>query len=192
MNVGIQVNKELIGNLIIRLSEDCKPLYHTKLIKLLYLIDQESTMVKGTPMTWLDYKAWKLGPVSPELYYSKNRGFNKFGEFVRFESVGKNNSYIVKAVKPFDDSVFSTWDLEIMEDVIRKYGRLNTNELIRLTHEKGSLWSKVVETSKIRFSPTNQTSDASLNFLELIKEDDYKKTVYYATLENLEIQSTLQ
>lgn len=71
MNLGIQSNKDLVGNLIILLANRCKPLYHTKLMKLLFFIDKEATEVKGTPITWLDYKAWKLGPVSPELFYSK-------------------------------------------------------------------------------------------------------------------------
>lgn len=192
MNLGIQVNKRLIGNLIILLSERCRPLYHTKLMKLLYLIDEESTLQIGVPITWLDYKAWKLGPVSPELFYSKNQGYNKFGEYVQFESTGRNNSCIVKAIKPFDDSEFSNWDLEIIEKVITKYGSLSTGELIRLTHQKGSLWNTIVENANIHFSQSNQTSDASLNFLELIKGDDYKKTVYYSTLENMELASTLQ
>ncbi|MDR1883497.1 MAG: SocA family protein [Prevotella sp.] len=191
MNLGMQINKDLIGNLIILLADRCRPLYHTKLVKLLFFIDQEATITKGTPITWLDYKAWRLGPVSPELYYSKNKGYNKFSRFVSFESSGNNNAYIVKPVKPFDDSEFSELDLEIIDGVIDRYGKLGTGVLVQLTHEKGTLWDKAVHDSDIRFGRDNQTSDKSLNFLELIDNDDYKKSVYYSTLENLELKSTL-
>lgn len=122
MNLGMQINKDLVGNLIILLADRCKPLYHTKLMKLLFFIDQEATKTKGTPITWLDYKAWRLGPVSPELFYSKNKGFNKFSQFVNFESTGTNNACIVKPIKAFDDSEFSEWDLEIIDNVIQEYG----------------------------------------------------------------------
>ena len=191
MNLGIQINKDLVGNLIILLADRCRPLYHTKLMKLMFFIDQEATKTKGTPITWLDYKAWQLGPVSPELFYSKNKGFNKFSKFVNFENTGTNNACIVKPVKSFDNSEFSDWDLEIIEDVLKKYGKLNTDALVQLTHEEGSLWDKAVKESKIKFSIDNKTSDKSLDFLELIDDDNYKKSIYYSTLENLELKSTL-
>jgi len=39
MCLGVDVNKEKIGNLMIYLADNLMPLYHTKLIKLMYLID---------------------------------------------------------------------------------------------------------------------------------------------------------
>ena len=67
MCLGIQVNKDKIGNLIVLLAGRLKPLYHTKLIKLLYLIDEEAVKDGGIPITWLDYKAWQYGPVSVRM-----------------------------------------------------------------------------------------------------------------------------
>lgn len=191
MNLGIQINKDLIGNLIILLADCCKPLYHTKMMKLMYFIDQEATKEKGTPITWLDYKAWKFGPVSPDLFYSKNKGFNKFSKFVNFENTGSSNACIVKPIKSFDNSEFSEWDLEIIENVLREYGKLTTEALVQLTHKEGSIWDTAVKESKIRFSADNKTSDVSLDFLKLIDNDSYKKSIYYSTLENLELKSTL-
>jgi uncharacterized phage-associated protein len=192
MNIGIQTNKELIGNLIILLAERCKPLYHTKMMKLLFLIDQEATLESGTPITWLEYKAWKNGPVSQDLYYSKNDGYNKFFNYVSFDKKEKNNSVLVKPVKSFDDSEFSEWDLDIINKVLSLYGQKTSDELIQLTHKQGSLWNKAVEKAGVKFSAKNQTSDEILDFLSLIENDGYKKTVYFSTLENLELKSTLK
>lgn len=157
----------------------------------MFFIDQEATQTKGTPITWLDYKAWKLGPVAPEVFLAKNRGYNTFYQFVNFEKTGEKNACIVRPVKEFDDSEFSDWDLEIIENALKKYGRLSNDKLIDLTHEEGSLWDKAIKESRIRFSQDNKTSDKSLDFLELIEDDEYKKSIYYSTLENLELKSTL-
>lgn len=192
MNIGIQINKDLIGNLIILLTERCKPLYHTKMMKLLFLIDEESTKEKGTPITWLDYKVWELGPVSPDLFFSKNPGYNKLNQYIKFESTGRNNAHIIRPVKSFDDSEFSEWDIEIINNVLNKYGNLTADELITITHAKGTLWYESVKASNIRFTADNKTSDISLNFVDVIKTDDYLKSVYYSALENVELKSTLK
>ena len=99
MRNEIAINRDLVGNLMIYLATECKPLYHTKLIKLLYLIDEESTRRNGSPLTWLSYKAWKLGPVSQEVYYSKNASENRFAGYVRF--VHKKDAVLVEPVAVF-------------------------------------------------------------------------------------------
>jgi len=186
----MKINKELIGNLLILLSEQCRPLYHTKLLKLLYLIDEESAKKTGTPITWLHYSVWQFGPVSEDVYFSKIDGFNKFHGFVRFDPVSENK-YIVRPVTSFDDSEFSDLDLQIIREVLDKYGHLSTKQLIDITHSKDSLWEKTKNTHGIQFSNQNKTSPISLNFAELLGEDEFKKTIYYSTLENIEFESTL-
>ena len=68
MDIGVEVNKEKIGNLLIYLAVHLNPLFHTKLIKLLYLIDENAVRDCGVPVTWLDYKVWQYGPVAPVIY----------------------------------------------------------------------------------------------------------------------------
>ena len=190
MCIGMKINKGLIGNLIIMLSEHCKPLYHTKLLKLLYLIDEEATKRIGAPITWLSYNVWQFGPVAEDIYFSKMEGVNKFSEFVRFELVS-DGKYIIRPINKFDDSDFSDLDLQIIEDVIKKYGHLNTKQLIELTHAKDSLWEKTKKMYDIQFSDQNKTSSISLNFSELLDDDGFKKTIYYNTLENIELSSSI-
>ncbi len=190
MCLGITVNKDLIGNIMILLAKECKPLHHTKLLKLLYLIDEKSTRDNGAPITWLEFKAWKLGPVAPDVYYSKNNGSNKFCDFVDFVKKG-NSSCLVHPKREFDSSLFSSSDIEIVNFIIANYGHLSAEKLIEITHRKGELWDRIVKKNSIMFSKENTTSDFSINFLDLIKEDLFKKTIYYSTLENIEFASTL-
>jgi len=190
MGIGMIINKELIGNLLILLSEQYKPLYHTKLLKLLYLIDEEAVKETGAPVTWMSYCVWQFGPVSEDIYFSKIDGYNKFHEFVKFDHVSENK-YIVRPISSFDDSEFSDLDLRIIKDTLKKYGHLNTKQLIEITHSKDSLWETTKKKYGIQFSGQNKTSAITLDFSDLLAKDDFKKTIYYNTLENIELQSTI-
>lgn len=186
----MKINKDLIGNIVVFLAERCKPLYQTKLLKLLYLIDEEATKRTGAPITWLSYNVWQFGPVSEDVYFSKLEGYNKLSEFVRFENV-RDNSFIIKPITKFNDAEFSELDMEIINEVVEKYGSKTTQQLIDITHAKGSLWDETKKRANIQFSKNNKTSDVTLNFLNLIEDDGLKKTVYYAAMENVELASTL-
>ena len=190
MCVGMKANKNLIGNIIIFLAERCKPLYHTKLLKLLYLIDEEATKKTGAPITWLTYNAWQFGPVSEDIYFSKQSGYNKLSGFVRFESAG-NNAFIIKPIAKFDGSELTGQDMDIINSIVDKYGQMKTQKLIDITHTKDSLWDITKKRANIQFSADNKTSDVALDFVELLGNDGFKKTIYYSALENIELQSTL-
>ena len=187
MRNEIAINRDLVGNLMIYLATECKPLYHTKLIKLLYLIDEESTRRNVSPLTWLSYKAWKLGPVSQEVYYSKNASENRFAGYVRF--VHKKDAVLVEPVAVFDDSEFSDLDLEVMRDVVNVYGKMSSDDLIAITHAENSLWRKTVDENGIRFCKENNTSDIDIDFSELIDHDGMKKTVFFSALEGKWLES---
>ena len=187
----MKINKDLIGNISIFLAENCsKPLYHTKLLKLLYLIDEEATKRTGSPITWLTYNVWQFGPVSEDIYFSKQKGYNKLSQFVKFEDTG-NNAFIIRPVARFDRSEFTDLDLEIITDIVAKYGRKTVKQLIEITHEKGSLWETTKRKADIQFTGDNKTSNVTLNFADLLGDDGLKKTIYYSTLENIDLQSTL-
>ena len=187
MCLGMTVNKDLIGNLIIYIVDYCKnnstPLYHTKLLKLLYLIDEESVRKIGTPITWLDYDVWQKGPVPKDIYYSKLPNLNKVDEYVSF--VERTNKYLVVKKKEFNDGNFSEVDLEIIDNVLRDFGKKTSDELIDITHQPGSLWSKIVKEKNVRFSNENHTSNESIDFSKLIADDNFKRFNYWAARECL-------
>lgn len=57
-----------IGNAIVFLAERIKPLSKTKLLKLIYLIEEYSVRTYGLPFFNLDFTVWKLGPVSRDIF----------------------------------------------------------------------------------------------------------------------------
>ena len=77
--------------------------FHTQLIKLLYLIDETAIKANGIPITWLDYKAWQFGPVAPETYYIKYKK-SVFDSFISLyeNNIGENKLLLFPKVD-FDD-----------------------------------------------------------------------------------------
>ena len=193
MCLGMAVNKDLIGNLIIYIVDYCKnnsaPLYQTKLLKLLYLIDEESVIKYGTPITWLDYAVWQKGPVPAEIYFSKVPHMNKLNEYVSFED--RSSRFLVVKKRAFQNTYFSEVDLSIIDNVLTKYGNKTSGELIDITHKEGSLWSKIVEGKNIRFTQDNHTSNEFIDFSLLIAGDKFKHFSYWAARECLETKLSL-
>lgn len=193
MCLGMAVNKDLIGNLIIYITDYCKnnsaPLFQTKLLKLLYLIDEESVIKNGAPITWLDYAVWQKGPVPSDIYFSKVAHMNKLNEYVSFED--RANRYLIVKKTEFKNTYFSEIDLSIIDNVLTKYGNKTSGELIDITHKEGSLWSKIVEEKNIRFTPDNHTSNEYIDFSLLIIGDKFKQFSYWAARECLETKLSL-
>ena len=189
MCLGIQVNKDKIGNLIVLLAGRLKPLYHTKLIKLLYLIDEEAVKDGGIPITWLDYKAWQYGPVAPETFFIKEET-NLFNSYI--EKSKKADGIIIKPKVSFDDSEFSDYDLEIIERAITKFGHMAPKDLVKLTHKKGSLWDIAKKENHINFDASNTTSDYTLDFTRIISDDELKLSNYEGAKETMMFRAQIE
>lgn len=176
MSIGVKINRELIGNLIILLCDKCSPLSHTKLLKLLYIIDEDAIKDSGIPITWLDYKVWKFGPVDPAIFYIENN----FGDYIKINRVDGYNGNVNSHIKPkksFDDSKFSDYDMRIIEKVIEKYGDKKAKELVDLTHKPGSPWDIAKKENTIDFSIAN-ISEISIDMSRIIKGDEEKYANY--------------
>ncbi|MGQ8335665.1 Panacea domain-containing protein [Sunxiuqinia sp. A32] len=190
MCLGYNYKRDKIGNLLILLSEEIKPLYITKLLKLLYLIDEESIKKIGIPVTWLDYKAWKLGPVSEPIYNLKFEGtLNPYVELVQTSWGTK----IVPASE-FDDSEFSDYEIDLVKKLARKYRRASSEELISITHKEGGPWDKVVREhnlTKIFNEDEVGISPFLVDLSELIKDQPDKLENYSVVRDSLEFEASL-
>ena len=189
-SLGVQGNKELVGNLIILLAKKCAPLYHTKLIKLLYLIDEEAIRERGIPITWLYYKGWQYGPVDPAVFYIRN-----FSEYISSETTtsidGNAATTIISPKKEFDDDEFSEYDLEIIEKTLVKYQNKTANELVNITHKVGSPWDLTKKENDLDFSIAN-ISDVSIDMSRIVKNDPVKYANYKEAYEGMSFMSVLK
>ncbi|WP_195372998.1 Panacea domain-containing protein [Parabacteroides leei] len=188
MCLGIAVNKDKIGNLLALLATRLKPLYQTKMIKMVYLIDELKVKDNGVPLTWLDYKVWQFGPVAPELYYLRDNN-TVFSNYVG--AVRDCNGTLIVPKQEFNKSKFSARDMRIIEEAIRLYGNMNAEELVDLTHGEGSLWSITKDENNIDFSSQiANTSNISMNLSRLI-DDDEKLDNYYGAKDTMMFKSEL-
>ena len=80
------MNQSKIGNLLAYLSSKVKDINLRKLIKLVYLIDEESVVSRGLSVTWLTYYVWEKGPVAPCIYNIKQNG----GDFSKYVNVHRD------------------------------------------------------------------------------------------------------
>lgn len=187
MCLGVDVNKEKIGNLLIYLAEKIKPLYHTKLIKLLYLIDEESVRSNGVPITWLDYKVWQFGPVSPEIYEIHYKD-NCFSEYINCEK--KEIGRIISPKKSFSDDEFSRHELNLIDGIVRKYKNVSGEDLIEKTHGDNTLWSITKKENNIEFdSEIAKISNYSINLSRLVEDNEEKMDNYLGAQELMSLKA---
>ena len=131
-----------IGNLLVYITDKLGGnMPKTKLLKLLYIIEEEAIKKGGSPFTELNYLYLPMGPVSTFV----NTQIDKKKEpIINFIDVNKQgNSVLISPKKAFDDSEFSDFDIQLIDNVLSVYGKMNGKELIEYTHREGSPWKKL-------------------------------------------------
>jgi uncharacterized phage-associated protein len=180
-------NLEKIGNLAIYLSQKLDNLYLTRLLKFLYIIDEQSVVDTGVPVTWLQYKVWKNGPVATAIYNDLNFYNNELlKDYIAVNKNHKTKGLEIIPVRKFDDSEFSDYEIELIDRIIDTYGTYNSDQLIKLLHEENSLWHKIVKENNLedKFSESN-TSPFTIELTDKIKGDAQKLDLYNSVKESL-------
>ncbi|NDV58277.1 Panacea domain-containing protein [Bacteroides sp. 519] len=191
MSIGFEANEEKIGVLLAYISSKISNLNLRKLIKIIFLIDELYIKENGYPLTWLDYFAWKKGPVAPEIYDIKNGTFSKY---VKAHKSIKDGKYYVYPVNEFNlDAgldLFGEYHLEVIDSIINEYGSFTADQLSEITHQSESLWSKTVSEKGLDFKD-NGKSTVKLDLISLIKDDEEKYNSYIEALDNIMFTASL-
>jgi len=181
------------GHLMRLLSERVSNLYLTKLLKLLYLIDETATLQLGSPVTWLTYKVWQFGPVPTTVYNDISFDHTKlYGRYItgREEEL-KTEDYQGKGIRiqPVgepDLGLFSQKELDIIDRTIEQFGNYSTRELVAYLHQEHSLWDMVYKEhnleERFKYAEYN-TSPYEIDFAVLLRGDEEKLSIYYAMQE---------
>lgn len=191
MSLGISVNRAKVGALVAYLSFLMPNIQLRKLLKMVYLIDEESVRRRAIPLTWLDYYAWKKGPVAPEVYDLKDGAFSDFvfckeiDDKWRVSSV-KTAEYLIMK----DMSVFSEWECSLIDEVYLKYGKKDADELTDETHQDNSLWSQVVKENGLDFSDYSKT-ECKIDLNRLNESDESAQLAYEDAQDALYMQSLI-
>lgn len=98
----------------------------TKLVKLLYLADVEAKEKLDRTITGLTYIYHFYGPYAPEII---EKALEMDGEEIREVYNPLFDRYEYYAVKEEADVDLNPDEIKILNEVIKKYGRMNTNEI---------------------------------------------------------------
>ena len=133
-----QADRSKIGNAVVYIAERVPNLSKTKLLKLLYLMEEYSVKRFKTPFLGLPFEVWQAGPVVKDLFIDLSETPVILDGYVEKE-VDDGKTYI-KAATSFSDDEFSDNDINVMDDILRRYGRMTAKQLVELTHHKDGLW----------------------------------------------------
>jgi len=189
-------------NALVYFAERIKPLYLTKAIKLLYMADEQAIRDTGVPITWLDYKAWRFGPV-PEDVYNKVKQVDNLqkldaGDGVLYSLKVSDapadlpEGLVLNPIRPFNDDEFSDYEIEILQKVIDRYGKLTSEQLVDMLHQEGTLWHRVVQANNLKqqFELKSNRSDYIIEFTDLL-DTDYKKAAFEVAYQSHLMQQNL-
>lgn len=185
MSFGYTVNKEKNGVLLAYLAERIPNVTLRKLLKLVYLTDEKFTIERGFPLTWFNYFAWKKGPVAPEVYDVKNGSFADFVQCHRNSNDKYEVSPVSGALTEDRLNLYSRYEMNMIDEIISKYGSMSADELTDITHLENTLWSKVVNENKLTFSDLGR-SDCEIHLNRLIEGDEEKEEVFEDALEYMQ------
>jgi uncharacterized phage-associated protein len=177
-----QLNK--IGNTAIFLSQHIERLSKTKLLKLFYILDELSIKKSGIPFLNLKYKVWKFGPVSEELFIDLSSELKLLGNYLEKQS--EDGIYYAASIADFNDDEFSESDIELMHDVIDRFGNKSAAELVNYTHRENSPWhttAKAENVLELLESGEINNTEFWIDMSQLVAHDPRKSEIYFDFIE---------
>ena len=172
-----------IGNTVIYLADRIPQLSKTKLLKLLYILDEISIKKSGIPILNLKYKVWKFGPVSEELFIELSSDSSLLEKFINRDNEG---NHIVSKVK-FNDDEFSENDIDLLNYVIEKYGNKTAKELVSYTHRVNSPWYITAKQNSVLELLENESINNTEYLIDMgmiISHDARKLEIYSEYIES--------
>ncbi len=175
---------EKLGNAIIFLSDKIQPLFKTKVLKLLYLMEEISIRKNGLPFFGVDFQLWKLGPVVKDIYIDLTSTTVLLDSYV--ETKSDSESTIVLPKKAFNDDEFSDCDMEVLNIVVEKFKDKSAPELIKITHRENFPWHTTAKNyGYLDLFEKNlcNSTDIVLDLSMLLNESPELKNFYLSTLD---------
>ncbi|MCF6350496.1 MAG: SocA family protein [Flavobacteriaceae bacterium] len=173
-----QISK--IGNTVVFLAEKIKNLSKTKILKLLYILDELSIKKSGIPFLNLKYKVWKFGPVSEDIFIDLSTSPTILKGYIE-RSLSTEGKTVITPLVKFEDDEFSQNEIDLLNIVTSEFGNKTAKELISYTHREKSPWHNTAKENSILellekevISNTEYVIDLS----ELVNHDSRKKELY--------------
>lgn len=184
-----------VGNAIIYLADKIPFLSKTKILKLIYLIEETSIRKYGLPIFNLRFLLWKFGPVSKDLFIELSSELDLLRNYIVAKRNDDDCNNYFTALQPFCDDEFSDNDMSVIDLVIEKFKGYSAEELVKFTHREHSLWHITAKEAGVLESLENQlvnNTDIEIDFSTLLKHDTLKKEMYLQHKEYLMLSRSLK
>ncbi len=184
-------SKVRLGNAVIYIASHAKYPYKTEVLKLLFLMEERMVQKYHVPMLSVPFSVWRLGPVSVDVFEELSDGPVLLGDFITLQFNGLG--IMVKPTKEFDEDEFSDAELQVMHEVMERYGQMNSDELIDVTHKEGSLWYATAKEHGLLEDFAEQRANSSNIIIDMGRQlcpDD--REYYNETLENRQAANLLR
>ncbi|MBN2669841.1 MAG: SocA family protein [Bacteroidales bacterium] len=174
-----QEQLDKVGNALIYLSSRITDTSKSKLLKLLYIIDELSIKKSGIPVFNLNYQVWKYGPVEKEVYTDLSENPVLLSKYVK--RINKDDNNYIVPVAEFCDDEFTNNDIKLMDKVIELYGSKTAKELVAYTHRPHSPWYNKAVEKQVYEDLINErinTTDYYLEMDSIISHNETLKAIY--------------
>lgn len=135
--------REKLLQTIVYFVRNTKHCHKLKLFKLLYLLDFEIYRQTGKSTTGLRYFAWPNGPVPNELFNEFKRPQPDMTATMAVVVADDFDRLDLTPRHPFNSSAFSRRELRTMERLAEVYRDAIGENMIDVTHVRGSPWHQV-------------------------------------------------
>ena len=117
-----------VANHIIAVANNRQPIDLMTLLKLAYFSHGHALATRGEPLSLHAVRAWKYGPVIPEVYFA----------FRRNQGV-----YNLKQIPQFDQDI-EPWCRTVISDTYDKFEDIPPLKMSDITHVAGGPWDMTV------------------------------------------------
>ena len=120
-------SKQKLGNTIIYIAERTPQLSKTKLLKLLFLMEEYMVKRYHVPFLALPYEVWQAGPVAKDVFIDLSDGVVLLKDFIKTKMI--DGAMYIFAIKPFSEDEFSECEIEMMDEVIKRHGNKTAKQI---------------------------------------------------------------
>jgi uncharacterized phage-associated protein len=132
------VKKEKLANTIVFFAEKLHNISKTKLLKLIYLVEEYYIKKYRIPFLDIDFEIWQAGPVNKEVFSELSDSPVILKDYI--ENIQEGKSTIIKPLRAFCDDEFSDNELEMLQYIVDNFGGYTANQLVEITHRTISPW----------------------------------------------------
>ena len=168
-----------IGNTAIFLADRINDLSKTKLLKILYLLDEFSIKQSGLPFLDLKYEVWQHGPVAQEIFIDLSDEPVLLKDYIGIKQ--SDNKTYIHSKREFSDDEFSQNELDLLEKLTKAVVNKPAYILVNHTHKKDSLWYNTANRHNLLEMFENglkNSSNIELDFEEILQDDPLKLSIY--------------